>query len=63
MYSVYTFAKVVGYYELGVLSMSVVVSKKIGWCELYPIFLDFCNCFNFAKPLSQDCLAEATPTS
>ena len=29
--SVYTLLKVVGYYDLSVLSMSVRVSKKIGW--------------------------------
>ena len=63
MYSVYTFAKVFGYYELSVLSMSVVVSKKVDGVSSIQFFLDFCNCFNFAKPLSQDCLAEATPTS
>ena len=62
MYSVYTLLKVVGYYELGVLSKSVVVSKKLDGVSSIQFFFDFCNCFNFAKPLSQDCLAEATPT-
>ena len=43
--SVYTFLKVVGYYYLSVLSMSVMAfQKKVlkgvgGWGELYPIFL------------------------
>ena len=41
--------KVVGYYDLSVLSMSVMVSKKKfgwgvgGWVEIYQIFLDFLN--------------------
>ena len=41
--SVYTLLKVVGYYDLSVLSMSVVVSQKNvwmgvgGWGELYPL--------------------------
>ena len=43
--SVYTLLKVVGYYDLSVLSMSVMGhQKKCGWCELYPSFfglLDF----------------------
>ena len=50
--------KVVGYYNLSVLSMSVkgFQKKKFGWGvggwgELYPFFLDFLNLFNFAKPL------------
>ena len=47
--SVYTLLNVVGYYDLSVLSMSVMVSKKsLDGFELYPIFL---NLFNFAKPL------------
>ena len=39
--------------------MSVMGFQKIsldgvgGWCELYPIFWDFLNLFNFAKPLAQ----------
>ena len=48
--SVYTLLKVVGYYDLSVLSMSVMgFQKKFGWgvggfwSELYPIFLDFWN--------------------
>ena len=51
--------KGVGYYDLSVLSMSVMGFKKkkfdwrvCGWGELYPIFLDFRNFFNFAQPLS-----------
>ena len=46
--SVHTLLKVVGYYDLSVLSMSVMgFQKKVwmgGWGELYPIFfLDFWN--------------------
>ena len=47
MYSVFTLLKVVGYYDLSVLSMSVMCfPKKIrwgvgGWGELYPRFLGF----------------------
>ena len=54
----YTLLKVVGYYDLSFLSMSVMCLKKKdwmgvgGWGELYPrFFLDFRNFFNFAKPL------------
>ena len=53
--SVYTLLKVVGYYDLSVLSMSVMALKKFGWgvggwVETYPIsFWDF---FNFARPLT-----------
>ena len=57
---VYTLLKVVSYYDLSVLSMSVRGFQKSldggggGWGELYPssfwIFLEF---FNFAKPLMQ----------
>ena len=51
--SVYTLLKVVGYYELSVLSMSVMSfqNKKFGWgvggwSELYPIlFWIFLNFF------------------
>ena len=37
--SVYTLLKVVSYYDLSVLSMPVMGSKKkFGWvCELYPV--------------------------
>ena len=56
--SVYTMLKVVGYYDLSVLYMSVMGFQKSldgvgGWGELYPIFLDVWNLFNFAKPLSR----------
>ena len=52
-----TLLKVVSYYDLSVLSMSVMgFQKKFdgvdGWVELYPFF--FCIfefVFNFAKPL------------
>ena len=56
--SVYTgtLLKVVGYYDLSVLSMSVMgfQKKKLdgGWGELYLVFfLDFWIFFNFPKPL------------
>ena len=55
--SVYTLLKVVGYYDLSVLSMSVMGFKNkkfgwgvVGWGEVYPIFVGFleffklCNC-------------------
>ena len=43
-----------GYYDLSVLSMSVMgFQKKIGWGELYPICLDFWIFFNMAKPLGE----------
>ena len=48
--SVYALLKVVGYYELSVLSMSEMGFQKKhfgGWGELYPIFYGFF--FNFAK--------------
>ena len=58
MYSVciYTLLKVVGYYELSVLSMSVMgfQKKKFGWGEVYPIFLGFLELFNFAKLLNRN---------
>ena len=53
--SVYTLLKVVGYYDLSVLSMSVMGFQKksfVGNCQLYPNFLDVWNFFNFAKPLT-----------
>ena len=56
---VYTFLKVVGYYDLSVLSMSVMGFQKkldggVGeWGELYPHFFGFLEFFNFAKPLRQ----------
>ena len=37
--SVYTWLSVVGYYDLSVMSMSVIgFQKKLDGCELYPIF-------------------------
>ena len=46
----YTLLKVVNYYDLSVLSMSVMgFQKKFGWFELHPSF--FWNFCNFAKPL------------
>ena len=48
----YTLLKVVGYYDLSVLSMSVMVSTKKevwmgvgGWGELYPIFFGIFGIF------------------
>ena len=59
MYILYTLLKVVGYYDLSVLSMSVMGFKKKkfgwgvgGWGELYPSFFLMLEFFNFAKPLS-----------
>ena len=59
VYSVCTLLKVVGYYDLSVLSMSVMgFQKKFGWgggwlgWALSKFFGDFWNFFNFAKPLS-----------
>ena len=57
--SVYTLLKVVGYYDLSVLTMSVMGFKKkkfgcgsvVGMSSTQ-VFLDFLNFFNFAKPLS-----------
>ena len=49
--SVYTLLKVVGYYDLSVLSMSMMgFQKKFGWRvdgwgELYPIFLGIFGIF------------------
>ena len=57
--SVYTLLKVVGYYDLSVLSMSVMGFQRKslgGWGELYPsVVFDFLNFFNFAKPLTDSC--------
>ena len=40
--SVHTLLKVVGYYDLSVLSMSLSVKKSLdGWSELYRRFLGF----------------------
>ena len=55
VFCLYTLLKVVGYYDVSVLSMSVMIKVWMGvglWGELYPFFLYFWNCFNFAKPLS-----------
>ena len=56
--SVYALLKVVGYYDLSVLSMSVMGFQNKVWmeCALYPIFLGFFEFFNFAKPLNKDYL-------
>ena len=48
--SVYTLLKVVGYYDLSVLPMSVMGFQKKkfgwgGWGELYPIFVGFFEFF------------------
>ena len=54
IFCLYILLKVVSYYDLSVLSKSVMVSKKKfgwgvgGWGELYPSF--FFYFFNFAKP-------------
>ena len=51
--------KVVGYYDLSVLSMSVMGLKKkvwMGWVggvSSIQVVLDFWNFFNFAKPLTR----------
>ena len=55
--SVYTLLKVVGYYDLIFLSMSVMgFQKKFGWgwvggVSSIQVFFVFWNFFNFAKPL------------
>ena len=55
--SVYTLLKVVGYYDLSVLSMSVMGFQKkvwMGWVggvSSIQYLLDHWNFFNFAKPL------------
>ena len=44
--SVYRLLEVAGYYDLSVVSMSVMGLKKIGfWGELYPIFFGFLELF------------------
>ena len=65
--SVYTLLKVVGYYDLSVLPMSVMGFQKKslhrGWVggvsSIQFFWLDFWNCFNFTKPLSLDTLIKA----
>ena len=60
MYSICKLLKVVkSHCDLSVLAVSLMSFQKkkldrgvSGWVELYPIFLDFWNFFNFAKPLS-----------
>ena len=56
---IYALLKVVIYYDLSVLSMSVMGFQKkslngAGWvgCALSSFILDFWNLFNFAKPLT-----------
>ena len=57
--SVYTLLKVVSYYDLSVLSMSVMgfqKRKKFGWgwvgeVSSIQVFFGFFEFFNFAKPL------------
>ena len=59
--SLYALLKVVGHYDLSVLSMSVMGFQKKsldgwwvgGWGELYPIIFGFLEFFNFAKPLRE----------
>ena len=44
--SVYALIKVVGYYDLSDLSMSVMgFQKKMYGCELYPIFFEIFGIF------------------
>ena len=57
--SVHTLLKVVGCYDLSVLSMSVMVSKKkkldggwVGGVSSIQFVFGFFEFFNFAKPLS-----------
>ena len=58
--SVYALLKVVGYYDLSFLSMSVMGFPKKsldgewvgGVSSIQVFFLDFWNFFNFAKPLN-----------
>ena len=47
---VYALLKVVGCYDLSVLSMSVIKKVCVDY-ELHQFFLYFWNFFNFAKPL------------
>ena len=56
---VHTLLKVVGYYDLSVLSMSVIGFQKkevcmwVGGVSSIQFVLDFWNFFNFARPLTQ----------
>ena len=59
VYSVYTLLKVVGYYDLSVLSSDGFQKKKKldggwvgGWGELYPIFLGFLEFFTLQSPIT-----------
>ena len=60
----YTLIKVVGYYDLSVLSMSVMGFQKVwmggGWGELDQFFFwIFRIFFNFAKPLMLTCIVNS----
>ena len=66
--SVHTLLKVVGYYDLSVLSMSVMGFKKKkldggGWVgsAIQVFFGNFLNFFNFAKPLILSILLSLDP--
>ena len=56
--SEHTLLKVVGYYDLSVLYMSVMGFQKKsldgGWGELYPVFLEFF--LTLQSPLAQNIL-------
>ena len=64
VFCLYTLLKVVGYYDLSVLSMSVMgFQKKFGWgwvggVSSIQFVLDIWNFFNFAKPLITSSSAE-----
>ena len=63
--SVYTFVKVVSYYDLSVLSMSVMgfQKKKLGWVGGVNSIQFFLILFNFAKPLNTVSPFETISTS
>ena len=66
--SVHTLLKVVGYYDLSVLSMSVMGYKKLdgGWVggvSSIQFFLAFFDFFNFAKPLRPAQFIRLMPTT
>ena len=58
---VYALLKVVSYYDLSVLSMSVMGFRKeksldggwVGWVSSIQVYFGFWEFFNFAKPLSK----------
>ena len=57
--SVYELLKLVGYYDFGVLPMSVMCFQEksldggwVGGVSSIQFVLDFLNFFNFAKPLN-----------